>query len=63
MPAVDSPDPEGLLPAELVAVLRPLLVSSSCVGLNIAIHDPDLDPEGTAGALLTDIVVDAFVQS
>jgi len=39
-----------------------LLASPACVGLNITIYDPDLDPEGTAGALLTDIVVDAFAQ-
>ncbi|MFJ5260405.1 arginase family protein [Streptomyces sp. NPDC088387] len=60
MPAVDSPDPDGLLPDELRALLRPLLASTHCVGLNITIYDPDLDPDGTAGALLTDIVVDAF---
>ncbi|MEV7995569.1 arginase family protein [Streptomyces sp. NPDC086077] len=63
MPAVDSPDPGGLLPAELVALLRPLLASSHCAGLNVTIYDPDLDPDGTAGALLADVVVDAFAQS
>ncbi|MEU0026340.1 arginase family protein [Streptomyces sp. NPDC006335] len=63
MPAVDAPDPDGLLSDELLALLRPLLASPSCAGLNITIYDPDLDPEGTAGALLTDIVVDAFAQS
>ncbi|MCL8017297.1 arginase family protein [Streptomyces sp. AS02] len=60
MPAVDSPDLDGLTPDELVALLRPLLASGHCVGLNITIYDPDLDPEGTAGALLTDIVVSAL---
>ncbi|MET9905444.1 arginase family protein [Streptomyces sp. NPDC006476] len=63
MPAVDSPDPDGLLPGELVALLRPLLASPHCVGLNITIYDPDLDPEATAGALLTDVVVSAFAES
>ncbi|MES5818928.1 arginase family protein [Streptomyces sp. RG80] len=63
MPAVDSPDPHGLLPVELVALLRPLLASPHCVGLNVTIYDPDLDPDGTAGALLADIVVSAFAQS
>ncbi|MEU8844935.1 arginase family protein [Streptomyces sp. NPDC048564] len=62
MPAVDSPDPEGLTPDELVALLRPLLASAHCVGLNVTIYDPDLDPEGTAGALLTDTIVAAFDQ-
>ncbi|MFF3846342.1 arginase family protein [Streptomyces sp. NPDC002328] len=59
MPAVDSPDPDGLLPDELVELLRPLVASPGCAGLNVTIYDPDLDPEGTAGALLTDIVVAA----
>jgi arginase len=63
MPAVDSPDPDGLRPDELVSLLRPLLASGHCAGLNVTIYDPDLDPGGTAGALLTDIVVDAFAQS
>ncbi|MFD5567762.1 arginase family protein [Streptomyces cadmiisoli] len=63
MPAVDSPDPDGLLPEELAALLGPLLAAPHCVGLNVTIYDPDLDPEGTAGELLADIVVDAFAQS
>ncbi|MFC8519142.1 arginase family protein [Streptomyces sp. NPDC057257] len=63
MPAVDSPDPDGLLPEELVAVLRPLLASPQCVGLNVTIYDPDLDPDGSAGALLADALVSAFAES
>lgn len=63
MPAVDSPDPDGLLPDELVELLRPLLASPNCAGLNVTIYDPDLDPEGTAGALLADIVVAACGRS
>ncbi|MGV9315819.1 arginase family protein [Streptomyces sp. NPDC003691] len=60
MPAVDSPDPDGLLPGELAQVLAALLASPRCVGMNVTIYDPDLDPEGGAGDLLTDLVVDAF---
>ncbi|MGI5358319.1 arginase family protein [Streptomyces sp. CA-252508] len=60
MPAVDSPDPEGLLPDEAGPLLRTLVRSERCVGLNVTIYDPDLDPDGTAGALLTDLVVDAL---
>ncbi|MFJ4577870.1 arginase family protein [Streptomyces echinatus] len=63
MPAVDSPDPGGLLPGELVPLLRLLLASPRCVGFNVTIYDPDLDPDGTAGALLAGLVVDAFAQS
>ncbi|MEU0161566.1 hypothetical protein ABZ154_22705 [Streptomyces sp. NPDC006261] len=34
--------------------------SPRCVGLNVTIYDPDLDPDGTAGALLADLVVKAL---
>ncbi|MFE9772059.1 arginase family protein [Streptomyces sp. NPDC005931] len=60
MPAVDSPDPDGLEPDELVELLRPLLASPQCAGLTVTIYDPDLDPDATAGALLADTVVSAF---
>ncbi|MFF9147371.1 arginase family protein [Streptomyces sp. NPDC014861] len=60
MPAVDSPDPDGLLPHELLPLLTGLLASERCVGLNVTIYDPDLDPDGTAGALLADLLVDAL---
>ncbi|MYW33400.1 arginase family protein [Streptomyces sp. SID2119] len=60
MPAVDSPDDGGLLPEELAPLLGTLLSSPRCVGLNVTIYDPDLDPDGTAGALLTDLVVGAL---
>ncbi|MGW0533200.1 arginase family protein [Streptomyces sp. NPDC003032] len=60
MPAVDSPDPGGLLPDELLALLRPLVNSPRCAGLNLTIYDPDLDPDGTAGDLLADLLVAAI---
>lgn len=60
MPAVDSPDDGGLLPGELAPLLRTLVSSPRCVGLNVTIYDPDLDPDGTAGALLADLVVGAL---
>ncbi|MFE2938339.1 arginase family protein [Streptomyces sp. NPDC059255] len=63
MPAVDSPDPGGLLPDELALLLRTLVRSEHCTGLNVTIYDPDLDPDGTAGALLADLVVGAFDQA
>jgi arginase len=61
MPAVDSPEPGGLLPAELTATLAPLLADPRVVGINVTIYDPDLDEDATAGALLTDAIVAAFV--
>ncbi|GAA2438273.1 hypothetical protein GCM10010388_28690 [Streptomyces mauvecolor] len=53
----------GLLPDELGPLLRELVQSERCVGFNLTIYDPDLDPDGTAGALLADLVVGAFAQS
>ncbi|WP_062208328.1 arginase family protein [Streptomyces sp. NBRC 109706] len=61
MPAVDSPDPGGLLPDELRALLGALTRSERCVGLNLTIYDPDLDPGGTGAALLADLLVGALV--
>ncbi|WP_030962845.1 arginase family protein [Streptomyces sp. NRRL S-378] len=63
MPAVDSPDPGGLLPQEVAELLRVLVGSPRCVGLNVTIYDPDLDPDGRAGALLADLVAGAFASS
>ncbi|MFD5137335.1 arginase family protein [Streptomyces sp. NPDC058378] len=63
MPAVDSPDEDGLLPDELAPLLRTLVRSPRCAGLNVTIYDPDLDPDGTAGALLTDLVVGALAEA
>lgn len=62
MPAVDSPDDGGLFPDELRTLLRILVRSPRCAGLNITVYDPDLDPDATAGALLTDLVVAAFAE-
>ncbi|WP_328666948.1 arginase family protein [Streptomyces sp. NBC_00322] len=63
MPAVDSPDPDGLLAPEVTTLLRRLVRSERCVGLNVTVYDPDLDPEGTAGELLTDLIVAAFAEA
>ena len=60
MPAVDSPDPGGLDHAELLALIRPLLADDRCVGINLTIYDPDLDPDGTYAAALTDTMVAAL---
>ena len=46
MPAVDSPNPKGLMYGELVEILRVLLGSDYAVGMEITIFDPELDPDG-----------------
>ncbi|MBY8882738.1 arginase family protein [Actinacidiphila acidipaludis] len=61
MPAVDSPDDGGLMPGELASLLRTLVRSERCVGLNLTIYDPDLDPDGTGAALLAELLVSALV--
>jgi arginase len=60
MPAVDSPDPGGIDHAQLRALLQPLLASEKCVGFDIGIYDPDLDPEQVYAAELTDTLVAAL---
>ncbi|ONI70784.1 arginase [Actinosynnema sp. ALI-1.44] len=57
MPAADAPDPGGLRYSELVDLLRPMLAHEKCVGANLAIYDPDLDPDGRYAAELTDALV------
>lgn len=60
MPAVDAPDPGGLEYDELVDLLRPLVADDRCVGMQLTIFDPDLDPDGTLAAELTDTMVAAL---
>lgn len=60
MPAVDSPDPGGLQHEHLLSLLKPLLKSPKCVGLDVGIFDPDLDPDGRYAAELTDTLVAAL---
>ncbi|WP_233579505.1 arginase family protein [Verrucosispora sp. FIM060022] len=60
MPAADAPDPGGLDHPHLVELLRPLLANPACVGLEVTIYDPDLDPDGRYAAALVDTLVDAL---
>jgi arginase len=60
MPAVDSPDPGGIQHEQLRDLLRPLLASEKCVGIDIGIFDPDLDPDGKYAVELTDTLVAAL---
>ncbi|HEX4849440.1 MAG TPA: arginase family protein, partial [Puia sp.] len=47
MPAVDSPQEDGLNYGELKELLKPLLHSPMAVGMDITILDPDLDHDGS----------------
>ncbi|MEK6509415.1 MULTISPECIES: arginase family protein [Myroides] len=46
MPVVDCIQEDGLIYRELKEILKPLVQDKRCVGLEIAILDPDLDPLG-----------------
>jgi arginase len=56
MPAVDYRMPDGLTAHELETVLRIALASGRAVGFEITIYNPALDPKGTAGVTLTNIL-------
>jgi arginase len=49
MRAVDDPRPNGLAWEDLVSVLRVAIASGNAVGLQIAIYNPDFDPDGSNG--------------
>lgn len=53
VPAVDSPEPNGLGLDELAGLLRPLVSHPRAVGLELTIYDPKLDPDGTSATNLT----------
>jgi arginase len=57
MPAVDSPEPDGLAYDELVALLRAFTASKLAMGMQLTIFDPELDPDGHLAAELADTVV------
>lgn len=46
MPAADCPEPNGLTFEQTATFLRTLVRSPRCVGLEVTIYDPDLDPAG-----------------
>lgn len=60
MPAVDSPAPGGLAPAELTGLLAALAPHAS--GAQVTVFDPDLDPGGQHAGLLASILATGFRQ-
>ena len=62
MPAVDSPDPDGLTGQQLITLLRALAACDLAVGAEVTIFDPDLDPDGHLAHQLTRMVVEGFAQ-
>jgi arginase len=61
LPAVDSPEPGGLTPDQLVDLLHELLADRRVRGVDLCIYDPGLDsPDLPGAALLADILARAF---
>lgn len=60
MPAVDSPGSPGIDPDDLEILLRGLLNSPDCLGLDVTIFDPDLDPDGACAQLVVSLLRDAM---
>jgi arginase len=60
MPAVDYRLADGLSVEELLTLLQRALRSDKAVGLEVTIYNPSLDRDGSAGSLLTDLLVAAL---
>lgn len=54
MPCVDAPAPDGLEHAELAELLAGLTVAPGCLGIEVTVFDPDLDPDGAYAKALVD---------
>jgi arginase len=60
LPAVDSPGSPGLDYAQLELLLTTLLDSDRVIGADVAIFDPDLDPDGTHARAIATSLAAAF---
>ena len=60
MPAVDSPNENGITFAQLTDLLRVLLASSHAIGMEVTIFDPELDPKGGYAAPLVETLANGF---
>jgi arginase len=56
MPAVDSPELNGLLGDELVALLGFLVADPRTIGMELTIYDPGLDGDGSSGRTLVSLL-------
>jgi arginase len=63
MPAVDSPQPDGLSYEELRLLLEPFLGSDLVAGIQFTILDPDLDQEGRYARDLAQAIADSIARA
>ncbi|WP_079423463.1 arginase family protein [Streptomyces katrae] len=60
LPAVDSPGRPGLDFAQLTALVSALAGTGRVVGLDVAVYDPDLDPDRAYAAPIVDCLASAL---
>jgi arginase len=60
MPAVDSPETGGMTPHELSTLLKAAITSERCVGMEVTIYDPTLDPAGKGADLIVNMLAEVF---
>jgi arginase len=63
MSAVDSPEPGGLMPSELVQFLTPLVHHPLALGLSLTTYDPALDADRSGARLLVRLLEALLVSS
>jgi arginase len=56
MPAVDSPEPGGLMPNEFVKLFTPLVRHPLALGMSMTIYDPALDPDRSCARRLVHLL-------
>lgn len=57
MPAVDAPSSGGIAYTELELLIAGLVSSTSCVGIEVTVFDPDYDPDGVYARDIADTLV------
>jgi arginase len=60
MPAVDSPQADGLHYDELTALLKTAVASGLVTGMEVTIFDPDLDPDGHLAREIATVLADSL---
>jgi arginase len=60
MPAVDSPGSPGLDYAEVSELVRGFVASPRCLGCNVTIYDPDLDPDRVYAPRIVGMLLDGL---
>ena len=63
MPAVESPQPGGPKPSELIRFLTPLVRHPKALGLSVTTYDPALDPDRSGARELLRMLEDLLVPS